>query len=200
MEFAFLRAKKGQASIEFILLILLMLLYVQTIIQPSILISAESASGTMGLGETRFAGEKIANAINYIGTSGGLAKETIRVYVPKGAELFCKEDPPNMPAGLNCTDKICVGYYLKVPGNRDIMYVADCYPGNSNTGNIINPYEPDGEYQYCVIPFPLFGNIGQNQNLSCPTNPFASGGGLGGIVATCTVERTSSGNTELKCW
>jgi len=88
MECAFLN-KKGQASIEFILLIILMLLYVQTIILPAIDMSKSSVKGTMGLGEAVFAGEKIANAINYVGSGSGNGKETISVYVPTGAEISC---------------------------------------------------------------------------------------------------------------
>lgn len=92
MERSFLGGVRGQASIEFILLIMLMLLYIQTLILPEIDIGRSAAKGAIGLGEARFAAEKIVNAVNYVGSSSGEAKETISVFVPKGAVLQCESD------------------------------------------------------------------------------------------------------------
>ncbi|MFH1224473.1 MAG: hypothetical protein V1676_01590 [Candidatus Diapherotrites archaeon] len=92
MERSFFRGVNGQASIEFILLIILMLLYIQTLILPEIDIGRGAARGVIGLGEARFAAEKIVNAVNYVGSSSGEAKETISVFVPKGAELRCDSE------------------------------------------------------------------------------------------------------------
>lgn len=100
--------RKGQASIEFILLIILMLLYVQTIILPAIDMSKSSVKGTMGLGEAVFAGEKIANAINYVGSGSGEGKETISVYLPAESTISCAKSQP----GVSQQDIVRVKYTL----------------------------------------------------------------------------------------
>ncbi len=95
MEFGFLiKNRKGQASIEFMLLLIVMLLYIQLIIMPSIDISSKSANDIMRLGEARFAAEKLANTIDYVASSSGESKQTIKLFVPEDATIICNFNNP----------------------------------------------------------------------------------------------------------
>lgn len=94
MEHAFMRKgieRKGQASIEFMLLIVLILLYIQTIIQPMIVEGTNSLDDTMRVGRSRFAAEKLANTINYVNSLGGEAKSTVSIFIPDRSRIYCDD-------------------------------------------------------------------------------------------------------------
>jgi len=85
----FMKNRKGQVSIEFLLLLIIMLLYIQLIIMPTIDFSANYAEDAIRLGEARFSAEKLANTIDYIALSSGESKQTIKLFVPKDANISC---------------------------------------------------------------------------------------------------------------
>lgn len=94
MEFAGISLKnrrKGQSSIEFMLLIVLILLYIQTIVQPVIAEGTRSLNDVMRVGQARFAAERIANAINYVNAAGEANKETIETFIPGRTRIYCNE-------------------------------------------------------------------------------------------------------------
>ena len=75
-------------AIEFMLIIILMLLFVQTIIIPSVDISAAAVEDTTKLAQAKFAAERIVNSVEYVAASPGDARQTIHVFVPEGATLL----------------------------------------------------------------------------------------------------------------
>ncbi|MBU1120877.1 hypothetical protein KJ660_03270, partial [Candidatus Micrarchaeota archaeon] len=94
MEYDFIRkgiGRKGQASIEFMLLIVLILLYIQTIIQPMIIEGTNSLDDTMRVGRSRFAAEKLANTINYVNSLSGEAKSTVSIFIPDRSRIYCDD-------------------------------------------------------------------------------------------------------------
>ncbi|MDO8538771.1 MAG: hypothetical protein Q7S21_07885 [archaeon] len=82
---------KGQVSVEFMLLIVIVLLYIQTVIQPSLQIAANSVNDSVRVGQARFAVEKIANAVEFAQSTYGTTKQTIKILIPKDSEIECFE-------------------------------------------------------------------------------------------------------------
>jgi len=93
------KGNRGQAAIEFIFLVAVMLLFIQTIIQPNVNLAVDSAKEVARLAEARLAAEKIANTTNLVGTLGIDTKQTITVFVPAGSKVLCKEATKKI--GLN---------------------------------------------------------------------------------------------------
>ena len=90
-----MKSKKGQISIEFMLIILITLTYLQlltaTVINPSI----DSVEDTTRMGQARLSAEKMTSTINEIASSMGEGKKAINIYVPKDATLECVTDGMN---------------------------------------------------------------------------------------------------------
>ena len=84
-----MKSKKGQISIEFMLIILVCLGYLQlltvNVLEPAI----DAAQDTTRLGQTKLSAEKLASAINEMSSSLGEGKRTLHLFVPKDAELGC---------------------------------------------------------------------------------------------------------------
>ncbi|MBI4053593.1 MAG: hypothetical protein HY394_06175 [Candidatus Diapherotrites archaeon] len=99
--FGFLKNRKGQASIEFIMIVLISLVYIVGYVQPNITIAAESAKDVARVGQARLAADKIASATNAILTSSGEAKETINVFIPAEATIECSPSKITFKASLS---------------------------------------------------------------------------------------------------
>jgi len=105
--FGFLKNRKGQASIEFIMIVLISLVYIVGYVQPNIAIAAESAQDVARVGQARLAADKIVSATNAIITSAGEAKETINVFIPSQATITCQQSKILFDATLS--DKLGAG-------------------------------------------------------------------------------------------
>lgn len=102
MEFNLLSARKGQIAIEFILILIIMLIYIQTMIQPMLDSSINSIEEVSRLGQTRAATQKLVNAVDYVALSNGDAKQTISFYLPPNASITCQ------PASFIFSSRIAV--------------------------------------------------------------------------------------------
>ena len=85
------KKSRGQVSVEFMLLIVIVLLYIQTVIQPSLQIAGNSVNDSVRVGQARFAVEKIANAVEFAQSTYGTTKQTIKVLIPKDSTIECFE-------------------------------------------------------------------------------------------------------------
>ena len=83
--------KKGQASIELILLLAVVLLLVQTIILPSFEVAQKSSGDVSSMAIVRSQAQKLANAIELVGSSNNGAKQTIHLVVPAHAKIGCND-------------------------------------------------------------------------------------------------------------
>lgn len=83
--------KKGQTSIEFMLLIVISLLYIQTVISPNVNESLLSVSDTARVGQARLATEKLTNAVNYVASSNSESKTTVNLFIPDRTVITCDE-------------------------------------------------------------------------------------------------------------
>jgi len=87
--FGFVNARKGQMAIEFILIVILMLLYIQTIILPSISIAEASVDDSTRVAQARFAAERLSSTLAYVDAVNGASRKTINIYVPGDTSLKC---------------------------------------------------------------------------------------------------------------
>ncbi|MFH1663508.1 MAG: hypothetical protein ABH986_01715 [archaeon] len=83
--------KKGQTSIEFMLLIVITLLYIQTVISPNVNETLTSVNDTTRVAEARLATEKLANAVNYVAASNSESKTTVNLFIPERTIILCDE-------------------------------------------------------------------------------------------------------------
>tara|TARA_Y100000310_G_scaffold345396_1_gene464447 strand:- start:12191 stop:12706 length:516 start_codon:yes stop_codon:yes gene_type:complete len=126
----FLKNKRGQISIEFILIILIALIYIHSVIQPTVNIAAWSTEDVTRLGQAKLAAQKIASAVNQMAINPAAGKKTISVFVPKGGTVSCSgvrinfsaqmsnlRDPEQCPTcDQGCQGKLCKGYLEIVGG------------------------------------------------------------------------------------
>ena len=96
--------KKGQISIEFVLILLIGLLYLQTISSAVITPAIDSAKDVSNVGEARLAAEKIVNSVNELSVSPGDAKKTIRVYVPENSTVTISDSGVEFSVNLSSTN------------------------------------------------------------------------------------------------
>ena len=89
MGIGFLKNKKGQVSIEFILIILILLIYIHSVILPTLNISTDTLQDVTRLSQTKFAAQKLGLAINQLEANKGDGKKTISLFVPEGASITC---------------------------------------------------------------------------------------------------------------
>ncbi|MEK6942233.1 MAG: hypothetical protein AABW85_05235 [archaeon] len=89
---------KGQLSVEFVLILVVILLYVSTLIQPKIVQFQGISEETFGLGYTSLAANKIVNAIDLVQLSGKDTVQTITIFVPENGYIICKGYGSVIPA------------------------------------------------------------------------------------------------------
>ena len=89
MEPGILKFKKGQISMEFILLIVVMLLYLQTIIQPLADTSVNSVDDVTRLSQVKLAAEKLVSVVDYVSSQSNESKYSTLLAIPKDANISC---------------------------------------------------------------------------------------------------------------
>mgnify|MGYP001575019558 CR=1 FL=1 len=81
--------RRGQATIEFILLVVVMLLFINTAIVTNANTVSVAALDVSTLGKARLGAEKLVDSVNYVGFSGEGTKQTITVFIPDKAKIEC---------------------------------------------------------------------------------------------------------------
>lgn len=117
MGFAAMKSK-GQVSIEFMLIILIALIYIQFIQATALGPATASTEDTVRLGQAKLAAQKLANSINEIAASSGEGKKTIHLFIPKYSSLRCDSSKVYFTAALE-------SYYYN-PTNPDPPPHPDC--------------------------------------------------------------------------
>jgi uncharacterized protein (UPF0333 family) len=101
--------KRGQASLEFVFIVVVMLLYMHTIILPSIDFAADSARDVKAVSEANFAAERLADTINYVASSSGDTAISLSVFVPSGATILCTGSSVESLVLLSMDATACIG-------------------------------------------------------------------------------------------
>lgn len=76
-------------SIEFILLIVITLVYIYGTVWPLINDAIFAAEDVQRVSDTKIAAQKLANAVNEAAAGSGESKRTIHLLVPAGASIEC---------------------------------------------------------------------------------------------------------------
>ena len=87
--------KQGQVSIEFMLLVVFVLVFLGTAVFPSLDLGVATVRDVRGIAESRVAAEKIANSLESLKGQGVAARETMTILVPQNGLISCDATPPN---------------------------------------------------------------------------------------------------------
>ena|SRR3989338_8581013 len=134
MERSFLSLNsKGQATIEFLLVMIVALTYIIVVVQPNADIAGFAAEDVANISKFKLSTEKLANAIQYVSISGQGTKESMVFFLPIGSTLSCTS-PAN---------QLTLNYPLRSKGSTGCFNDDDAAgndPNNlKNCKKIINP-------------------------------------------------------------
>jgi len=82
-------SKKGQVSIEFILLVAISLIYINAVIWPVVENSSQSAMDIKAVADTKLSAMKFGKALNEAAMSNGDMKKTISFFLPENSSIVC---------------------------------------------------------------------------------------------------------------
>ena len=127
---------KGQASVEFIFTLLIAVMFIVALVQPSAELAANSTKDVSNLSKLKVSAEKLADTIQFVALSGEGTKQAINLIVPEGAAISClgtnlitqyallsnngENDVPeaSCPSGI-CTNILNVGTGFNCTGEPD---------------------------------------------------------------------------------
>lgn len=82
-------SRKGQISIEFILIVTIALFYIGATVLPIVTDSANSASDVKAVADTTLSATKIANTLNEAASSSGDMKKTVSIVLLASSKISC---------------------------------------------------------------------------------------------------------------
>ncbi|GEM_PF-6055053 len=82
---------RGQATVEFILTLVIALLIITAIILPSYDNSSNYVVDVSNLAKLRVSSDKLVDALQYVYVSGRGTKQTIEVVIPQNATISCQQ-------------------------------------------------------------------------------------------------------------
>lgn len=88
--------QKGQISLEFMLLLVFLLLYLSTSLLPGIELAARSTQEVESIGQARIAAQKIVSTIDRLQSQTSGARQTITIFIPKDVNIFCSDGTPDI--------------------------------------------------------------------------------------------------------
>lgn len=97
----FVMKHNGQATIEFLLTLVIALMFIVTIIQPNANFASNSVKDTANLAKLKLSTEKLSQSIKYAAVSGTGTKETIQLMIPQDGNIICEPAPPAASTDLN---------------------------------------------------------------------------------------------------
>lgn len=97
----FAKRQKGQVSIEFILLIVITLVYIYGTVWPLINDATVAAEDVQRVSDTKISAQKLANALNEAAANSGESKKTIHLLVPNKASISCSGNQINFTVDVN---------------------------------------------------------------------------------------------------
>ncbi len=82
-------SRRGQISIEFILIVTISLVYINFYVWESVESASMTATDIKAVADTKVSAMKLANAMNEAATSSGNMKKTINIFLPQNAMITC---------------------------------------------------------------------------------------------------------------
>ncbi len=83
-------ARTGQATVEFILILLVSVSYIVAIIQPNADAASNSIEDVAAIGKISVSAQKISNAVQYVSVSGAGTRQAIQIVVPPAGIISCE--------------------------------------------------------------------------------------------------------------
>ncbi|MBI4043220.1 MAG: hypothetical protein HY393_00245 [Candidatus Diapherotrites archaeon] len=142
---------KGQISLEFILIVVIILIYVQTVILPVSSTALNAADDVTRLSQARKAAQDLTGTINYIGAVPGTSAQTITIFIPKNTAIHCYANP---------LQKIGFEVNLNTPA-----FACPDALGTPGTHCDKNFTIPSNTYLECAVPSIYAGGNGFAQHL-----------------------------------
>ena len=99
--------KRGQVSIEFILLIVITLVYIYGTVWPLINDAIVAAEDVQRVSDTKISAQKLANAINEAAAGSGESKRTIHLLLPADASISCNAGENKIDYSLEVDNLHC---------------------------------------------------------------------------------------------
>jgi hypothetical protein len=113
--------RKGQATIEFIFIILIVTIYIFGVTKPILENTQGIIEDIENISKANYAAQQIINTSNKISFLGNGSKETITIFVPRNARLECDENKIVLEVEINktgnnpnvglCEDNNCIKEY-----------------------------------------------------------------------------------------
>lgn len=126
--------KKGQTSIEFMIIILIVIVYIITVTRPLIEVAQVSIEDVKNLTQTNNETQKVLQTINRVNNFSTGTMEIIQLVIPKNSTIHCYADGnigftvkldqnKITPSTNNCPNNIC-------DKNYNTNQQLDCIVGN----------------------------------------------------------------------
>ena len=137
------KMRKGQAAIEFILLVVVMLLFINTAIITNANTASDAALDVSKVGKARLAVDKLVNSINYVGFGGEGTKQTVAVFVPENVIITCNPGAGSGTIGFSVTLQGSASGCTDVSGSfvcqKNIEVYDDVALGCSAPASVVGP-------------------------------------------------------------
>lgn len=149
--------EKGQVSIEFILIITIALIYLNTVVWPSVENSSQAAFDVKAVADTKVSAMKLSNAVNEAATSSGNMKKTINIFIPKDGKITI------------ATGATSINYEIL------ISYMDNFNPMDKVDGIGCSPFPAppaDPEGFLCTSTVNILASAANNLSLPTDPNPF----------------------------
>ena len=101
--------RKGQLTIEFLLLLALVMMAIHSMVQPAAIASEDMGKDVARMGAANLAAGKLKNAIEYVAMLPDDSRQTLYMYVPEGASIKC--------GGGNITADVSISDQGTTPGD-----------------------------------------------------------------------------------
>lgn len=132
---------RGQVSIEFLLIIIISLIYIYTVARPVLVdTGAAAAEDVKRVSDAKIAAQKLANSINEAAAGSGESKRTVHLFLPAKASVACGENVIEYTAKI--ANLYCRNPLEKKTEEQPISEGACTYSAGNCSGP---PYE--GEYE-----------------------------------------------------
>ena len=148
--------RKGQVSIEFILIVTIALFYITSVVWPIVNESTTASEDVQGISATKISAMKIANALNEAASSNGDMKKTISISLPLNAVI----ESPNPELPINLDTIKFTAFVDAAGGNPDEINCVDGDIGPAPDNLVLN-YE-------CTSTINLITGAGTVFNISGP--------------------------------
>ena len=130
---------KGQAALEFIFIILIVIVYLTTVTMPLVKDAQNILADVESIGRGNNEAQKIANSINEVWTMGDGSRQTLNIFLPANTTLRCADNNISFEATLlqrpfpsQCPQGVCQKYFPS-PTGASLNCITELIEGPQKT-------------------------------------------------------------------